>query len=114
MTQTLVYTHGAECLDIFAMHVREGFDPSAAVATTTFQLTGANGVQRRVRVKDWGGMSGTSGLEKVQAMCLVRGLYQAIRSNPGKEAGILPVVDGCPISIQVRSWNGVRLELISW
>ena len=93
-TLELFYTHGTEYLDAFAMHIRNGFCPGATVTTTAFKFRGADSAQCRVRVRDWGGMLETPGLEKVQAMCIVRGLYQAVGWDPArKEAGVLPVVD---------------------
>jgi len=74
-TLEVFYTHGTEYLETFAIHIKEGFGLRTAVATATFKFRGADGVQRHVRVKDWGSvseMSGWEGVPSLWAMCIVR------------------------------------------
>jgi len=99
-TLEFFYTHGTEYLDVFAMHIKEGYHSGEAVDTTTFTFRGVGGAQRRVLTRDPDGMLGTPGRERVlglQAMCRVRELYQVVGWDPArKEVGVAPAVHMVP------------------
>ena len=92
-TFELFRTYRAECLGAFTMHIKEGYDSRTVAATTTFTFRGAGGTRRRVRIKDWGGISELEGELCLQAVCRLGELYQAIGWNPGRrEANVSAMV----------------------
>ena len=65
-------------LHTFTMHIKEGFEFGVVQDTGTFTFRGAGGAQRCVRVKIWDLVLGTLALDRMQVMCRMRGLYQAV------------------------------------
>ena len=99
-TLELFDTHGTEHLKAFATHIKEGYGLSLGIDSAAFTFMGAGGAQRRVRVRNPGGVLGAPESERVpglQAMCRLSELYQATGRSPGqKEASVSPVVNTVP------------------
>ena len=92
-THEYFHTHGMEDLEGFAAHIREGGSSRTTVATNTFRFRGADGVQRRVRTKDWGERSWVLGwggrVSDFFGMCRVKGLYQVVGWDPTRKEGVI-------------------------